>query len=85
MIHCLVCTKLFEYKRVFDIPILWDDDCNFGRPICNDCLHLLIELVKENRRIKISWKDEPEPCRSKIRHKLRLDKKDPQRTIEAFF
>ncbi len=51
MVECLICTGSFEYERVFDIPFLWDDDCNFGKPICPACLKILIELVKENKKI----------------------------------
>lgn len=81
MVRCLICTDPVKIERVFDIPILWDDDCNFGKSVCNECLHLLIELVKGNKNISISWKEDPEPCRSKVRHQLGLDKEEPQKTI----
>ena len=84
MLRCLICMNPITIERIFDIPCVWDDECNSGRPICNDCLLLLIALQKENTEIKVSWAENPNPCHREIRKTLGLDKKEPQRNLYDF-
>jgi hypothetical protein len=75
MVLCLICTNDVEFERVFDIPCLWYDNCYKGKPVCNECLKILIELVAINKKITLTWGDEANPCRTKIRKELGLIEK----------
>jgi hypothetical protein len=35
--HCIICHQKFSYVKEEEVNFLWDDEGNYGKPVCWNC------------------------------------------------